>query len=133
VLEATAVDDDLLELAQMVMAKQGSLVSQQRATRMREIRNQLDEGVVDVDDDETLDRNKETSRKRAKEEVPDDARVLKLRGQVEELQTRKTEEAAILEQLAAVREKVTKAREGISVLVEDMDGGEEPPTKRAKK
>lgn len=132
---ARAVDDGLLERAQLAVAKRESLVSQQRATRMREIRNQLDEGVVDVDDDETLDRNKETARKRAKEEVPDDARVVKLRGQVEQLQAAETEEAAILKQLAAVREKVTKAREGVSALVEEMEGGEElpPPAKKAKK
>ena len=125
-------DDGLVERAQVLVATRQSLVSQQRATRMRRIRDQLDEGVVDVDDDETLDRNKETARRQAKQEIPDDAQAAKLQSHVEQLRTAEAEEAELLRRLVAARKKTTEARQAVSVLVEEMGEGA-PPAKKARK
>ena len=133
VLEATVVDD-VVERAQVAIATRESTVAVQRMDRYRQIRTELDENVVDVDDDATLDGNKCEARRRAKEEIPDDAEAGKLRTQLEATQAAEQEEEVARAALQAAQKKTAAARRKLSSMVDALgDAAVAQPAKRKKR
>ena len=131
VLEATAVEADVVGRAQMAITTRESAVVARQLDRMREIRIELDQNVIDVDDDETFDKNKFEARRCAKKEIPDDKEAVKLRAQLEVTQAAEQEEEAAQAALQAAQKKTAAARRKLSSMVNALgDGAVAPPAKR---
>jgi len=122
VLEATAVDE-VMESAESLIAARESVVSQTRLTRMRAIRDELDDGIVDINDPEAMHANTNEALRRAKIEVPDDPDAAQLRSQLEELRMAEKE-------LTAAQAKVTSKRATLEAKLAELNGG--PPSKKRR-